>query len=51
MHSQLCSKQSAHLCHMLIVIHVAVTLVPTQLSLRGAYGRRTCPVIGDGGGR
>lgn len=48
---QLCGKQSAHLCHMLVVIHVAVPLVPAQLPLGGADGRRTCPVVGDGGGR
>lgn len=45
---QLCNKQSAHLCHMLVVVHVAVPLVPAQLPLGGADGRRTCPVAGDG---
>lgn len=46
---QLRSKQSAHLCHMLVVVHVAVPLVPAQLPLGGADGRRTRPVAGDGG--
>lgn len=48
-YSQLCSKQSAHLCHMLVVVHVTVPLVPAQLPLGGADGRRTRPVAGDGG--
>lgn len=48
---QLRSKQSADLCHMLAVVHVAVPLVPAQLPLGGADGRRTCPLAGDGGGR
>lgn len=46
-HSQFCSEQSAHLCHVLIVVHVTVYLVPTQLPLGGADRRRASPVAGD----
>lgn len=49
LHLQLSSKQSAHLCHVLVVVHVAVPLLPTQLPLGGADGRRARPVAWDGG--
>lgn len=44
---QLCNKKPTDLSHVLVVIHVAVSLVPTQLPLGGADGRRTSPVAGD----
>lgn len=45
---QLRGKQSTHLCHVLVFIHVAVPLITTQLPLSGADGRRTRPVAGGG---
>lgn len=45
---QLSGKESAHLCHVLVVIHVAVPLVPTQFPLGGADWWRACPVARDG---
>lgn len=50
MYSQLRGKQSTHLCHVLVFIHVAVPLITTQLPLSGADGRRTRPVAGGGRG-
>lgn len=51
-HLQLCSKQPAHLGHMLAVaVDVVVCLVPAVFPLAGADGRRACPVVADGRGQ